>query len=160
MCNPGSNRLFAPVTHAHPDGQAGVIAVALGAAWMWQHRTRDDVGRGSELLDFIVTHTPDGPTRTGIAKALALPVRASVTLAVSALGSGRNVISSGTVPFALWCVARHAGDFIEAMWTTVAGLGDRDTTCAIVGSIVVLAAGRSSIPAEWIQARERLPAAV
>ena len=75
---------------------------------------------------------------------------------MSALGNGRKVISSDTVPFSLWCAARHLGDFVEAMWTTVSGLGDRDTTCAIVGGIVALAAGRSSIPEDWLRAREAL----
>jgi ADP-ribosylglycohydrolase len=46
--------------------------------------------------------------------------------------------------------------FEEAMWTTVAGLGDRDTTCAIVGGIVVLAAGSVAVPAEWLASREPL----
>jgi ADP-ribosylglycohydrolase len=35
-------------------------------------------------------------------------------------------------------------------------LGDRDTTCAIVGGIVALSAGRESIPPAWLAARESL----
>ena len=35
--------------------------------------------------------------------------------------------------------------------------GDVDTTCAMVGGIVVLYTGVEGIPAEWIQAREPLP---
>lgn len=150
-------RASAEVTHAHPDGQAGAIAVALAAAWACDASERPAVALGRELLDFVATHTPDGPTRTGIAKALALPSHASITLAAHALGTGRNVISSDTVPFALWCAARHLDDFVEAMWTTVAGLGDRDTTCAIAGGIVILANGLASIPPAWIEAREPLP---
>jgi ADP-ribosylglycohydrolase len=72
------------------------------------------------------------------------------------LGSGYRVIASDTVPFALWCAARHLDDYAEALWATVAGLGDRDTTCAIVGGIVALSAGRASIPADWLAAREPL----
>ncbi len=41
------------------------------------------------------------------------------------------------------------------MWTTVSGLGDRDTTCAIVGGIVALH-DQAVIPEEWLQAREPL----
>jgi hypothetical protein len=41
------------------------------------------------------------------------------------------------------------------MLQTVAGLGDRDTTCAIVGGIVALSAGE--VPQEWIARRETLP---
>lgn len=147
-------RASAEVTHSHPDGQAGAIAVALAAAWAWETRDRRRGDARRELLEHVVEHTPDGETRTGIAKALALPEHASVRLAVSALGSGSRVISSDTVPFALWCAARHLDDFVEAMWTTVSGLGDRDTTCAIVGGIVALAAGRAAIPAAWLAARE------
>jgi ADP-ribosylglycohydrolase len=61
-----------------------------------------------------------------------------------------------TVPFTLWCVARHMDNFEAAMWTTVSGLGDRDTTCAIVGGIVALYVGDKGIPQEWQQARESL----
>jgi ADP-ribosylglycohydrolase len=51
--------------------------------------------------------------------------------------------------------AHHGFDFETALWTTVAGGGDRDTTCAIVGSIVGLSA---DIPETWLRAREPLPA--
>jgi ADP-ribosylglycohydrolase len=34
--------------------------------------------------------------------------------------------------------------------------GDIDTTCAIIGGIVALSAGRDSIPPEWLSAREAL----
>jgi ADP-ribosylglycohydrolase len=46
-------------------------------------------------------------------------------------------------------------DFEEAMWTTVAGLGDRDTTCAIVGGIVALRVGEAGLPS-WQGRREPL----
>ena len=46
---------------------------------------------------------------------------------------------------ALVCCPAFGGDE-DALWLTVSGLGDRDTTCAIVGSIVVLSAGIESIP--------------
>jgi ADP-ribosylglycohydrolase len=76
------------------------------------------------------------------------------------LGTGTKVTSADTVPFALWCAARHLDDYEEALWTTVSGLGDRDTTCAIVGGIVALSAGRGSIPATWLAAREPLSRSV
>jgi ADP-ribosylglycohydrolase len=66
------------------------------------------------------------------------------------------VCAHDTVPFALWCAARHLDDFAAALWTTVSGLGDRDTTCAIVGGIVALAVGEAGIPAEFLAAREPL----
>lgn len=43
------------------------------------------------------------------------------------------------------------------MCTTVSGLGDRDTTCAIVGGIVALAV---EIPSAFTRAREPLESAL
>jgi ADP-ribosylglycohydrolase len=142
-------RLSAEPTHAHPDGHAGAIAVAVAAA------LAPSVA-GDELLARVVERTPAGATRDGIEKAIALPFSYDVRTAVAALGNGSLVISSDTVPFALWCAARHLHDFETALWTTVSGLGDRDTTCAIVGGIVAMAVGVEGIPETWRASREAL----
>ena len=71
--------------------------------------------------------------------------------------NGKLVSCPDTVPFALWCVAHNLDNFEQAMWVTVSGLGDRDTTCAMVGGIVVMYSGVESIPAEWLLAREPIP---
>jgi ADP-ribosylglycohydrolase len=149
-------RTSALPTHAHPDGQAGAIAVAVAAAVAWQQRAAPD---GAAMLAAVVEHTPDGATRDGLAKALELRAQGmSTRSAARVLGSGYAVISSDTVPFALLCASLHLGDYVEAMWTTVAGLGDRDTTCAIAGGVVALAVGAAGLPAAWLAAREPLPA--
>jgi len=70
------------------------------------------------------------------------------------VGNGSRVSAPDTVPFCLWCAAKHFDNYEEALWTTVSGLGDCDTTCAIMGGIVVMAAGRDSIPARWIASRD------
>ncbi len=50
----------------------------------------------------------------------------------------RSIISSrDTVPFVIWSAARHLHDFETALWETVVGLGDRDTTAAMVGGGLV-----------------------
>lgn len=137
-------------THAHHDGKAGAIAVAVGAALA--------IRRGSAALEptawlrAVHERTPRGPTCDGIAKALDLPLSYDVRTAVAALGNGSLVISSDTVPLSLWCAARHMADYEEALWTTASALGDRDTTCAIVGGIVALATER--VPEAWLAARE------
>ena len=143
-------RYSAEVTHAHPEGQAGAIAVALAAAFVARGGERPE-----ELFELVLAHTPAGETRGGISKASRLPLDYDVRTAVAALGNGTQVISQDTVPFALWCAARHLGDYEEALWTTVSGLGDRDTTCAIVGGIVGLHRD-ARIPTEWLACRERL----
>ena len=144
----------AEVTHFHPEGQAGAIAIAVAAAWAWQWKDRRLPVR--QLFDAVLDHTPLGATRSGLERARALPLDAPPVAAAKELGSGARVISEDTVPFSVWCAARHLDNYEEALWATVSGLGDRDTTCAIVGGIVALSAGRESIPAQWIEARERL----
>lgn len=149
----------AMVTHAHPDGQAGAIAIAVAAAVAARMAQGGGKARdGTALLEAALAHTPPGATHDGIASALALDRGADVRTAAARLGNGSHVISSDTVPLALWCAARHLDDFEEAMWTTVAALGDRDTTCAIVGGIVAPSVGRAALPAEWLRAREPLEA--
>lgn len=143
-------RASAEVTHAHPEGQAGAIAVALAAAWAAR-------GEASPLLDYVIEQTPLGATRNGLEAARRIDASAPVWLAATQLGAGERVTAPDTVPFALWCAARHSGDFAEALWATVSALGDRDTTCAIVGGVVALRAGLAGVPEAWRAARRPLP---
>ncbi len=145
------------VTHAHPEAAAGAVAVAVGAALAWQRR--DVLPRPTlpEFLEGILTLVPPGEVRVGIERAQALPLETSVSQAARVLGSGDGVSAQDTVPFVLWCAGQHLGSYEDALWLTVSGLGDRDTTCAMVGGIVALSAGAASIPDAWIAAREPLP---
>jgi ADP-ribosylglycohydrolase len=145
----------AEVTHAHPDGQSGAIAVALAAAWM----VRSGAGRDKpslHLIRFVLEHMPQTETFFRLRKALELPLELSPTTAAGVLGNGSQVIASDTVPFCLWCAARHANDYEAALWSTASVFGDCDTNCAIVGGIVSLGAGKEAIPRQWLDARERL----
>jgi ADP-ribosylglycohydrolase len=144
-------RRSAVVTHAHPEGQAGALAVAAAAAWAAQAQTLD----GRAMLEWAWSHTPDGETRSNLERALGLSLDRQSEEAAALLGSGHKITSQDTVPFALWCAARHLDSYPEALWATVAGLGDLDTTCAIVGGIVVLCA-RQGIPEEWLAHAEPL----
>ena len=147
-------RASAAPTHAHPEGQAGAIAVAVAAAIACQ------MGRGARplsgvaLLRDVLAHVPAGPTASGIERALNMPPTSDAASAAAELGNGSKVVSSDTVPFSLWCAARHLDNFEQALWTTVSGLGDRDTTCAIVGGIVALSAPHPAIPRSFLESRE------
>lgn len=149
-------RASAEPTHAHPDAQARAIAVAVAAALAWQVGGAASDTAGEVLLRAVIARTPAGATRDGLERAASLPFGCAPTQAAAVLGSGGRVISSDTVPFALWCAARHLDDFEEALWATVSGLGDRDTTCAIVGGTVALAVGRDRLPRSFVEAREPL----
>ncbi len=143
-------RRSAAVTHAHPEGQAGAGAIAVAAACLRSG------GGAADLFEAAIEHTPESDTRAGIVRARDLPASAEVRSAVELLGNGTRVLAQDTVPFCLWCAGRHLGDFEEAMWATVSGLGDRDTTCAIVGGILAAGDGGKSIPPAWTAARESL----
>ena len=143
-------------THAHVEGKAGAIAVAVAAAIACQMGSGARQASGKALLLETLQRTPTGATREGIERALALSFDVAPATAAATLGNGSQVIAPDTVPFSLWCAARHLLDFEAALWTTVSGLGDRDTTCAIVGGVVALAVGASGIPAHFIAAREPL----
>ncbi|MFT3683649.1 MAG: ADP-ribosylglycohydrolase family protein [Phycisphaerales bacterium] len=150
-------RASAEPTHAHPDGQAGAIAVAAAAALAWRERAAPaSEEKGLRLLESVIGLTPRGETRDVLLRSLEIPFGTNVADAAAQLGNGSGVISSDTVPLALWCAARHLGNFEEAMWQTVSALGDRDTTCAIAGGVVALAVGREGIPPEFLVAREPL----
>ncbi len=145
------------VTHAHPEAAAGAVAVAVGAALAWQGRDLRPRPVLSDFLEGILPLVPEGEVRTGIATALTLPADTSVSQAALILGNGDGVSAQDTVPFVLWCAGQHLGSYEDALWLTVSGLGDRDTTCAMVGGIVALSAGAASIPDAWVAAREPLP---
>jgi ADP-ribosylglycohydrolase len=149
-------RRSAEVTHTHPEGVAGAIAVAVAAALAYNLR---DGPRPSsrDYLDSILPFVPEGQVRERIRHARNLLPDASVMLATAALGNGLGLSAIDTVPFALWCAAQHLADYEEALWLTVSALGDRDTTCAIVGGIVGCSAGEETLPAVWLAAREELP---
>jgi ADP-ribosylglycohydrolase len=149
-------RLSAEVTHAHPEGVAGAVAVAVGAALAW--RARGQVGPlGPGWIEAVRDAVPRGYTRDAIDEALRVPAKASVVEAAAALGNGSGVTAPDTVPLCLWVAARRSDQFPEALWDTVSALGDRDTTCAIVGGMVALKSGREGIPEPWRHAREKLP---
>ena len=150
-------RRSAEVTHAHPEALAGAIAVAVAAATAWSERAEPSRLGRPEFLGRLLPFIPESDVRSRIRKARALPASASIPFAVSVLGNGAALSAQDTVPFALWCAGAHLDDFEQALWLAVSGGGDRDTLCAMVGSIVVLSAGKERVPSAWLAAREPLP---
>lgn len=146
----------AVVTHAHSEAQAGAVAVALAAALTWQQRERPR--DRAQLLDQVLALTPPSAVRAGLQRARDLPPDTSAEEAAAQLGSGSQVSCQDTVPFALWCAAAPVESFESAIWLTLSGLGDSDTTAAIVGGIVALRTGVEGIPAAWRAACEPPPA--
>ena len=149
-------RLSSLVTHTHPEGVAGTIAVAAAAATAWQLRDSAGPDQARQFFEAILRHTPESQVRRGILVASTTSPEIPVHHAAKALGNGSLVTAPDTVPFCVWMAAHHSKKFTEALAKTIGAGGDCDTNAAIVGGIVALSAGRDGISADWLKAREPL----
>jgi ADP-ribosylglycohydrolase len=147
----------AVVTHAHDEAVTGAIAVAVAAAQAWNFRQSNIRSNRTEFIDSILPFVPISEVRTKIKRARDLSPEISTLHAAAILGNGIQISCQDTVPFCLFCAGEYLDNYEEALWQTVSALGDRDTTCAIVGGIVALYAGTDSIPQKWLEHREGLP---
>ncbi|MBB2942910.1 ADP-ribosylglycohydrolase [Actinoplanes lutulentus] len=145
----------AEVTHSHPEGIAGGVAVAVAAAVAAAARLHGHRPPPDQMLLAVAAHTPAGLVREGLVEATTIR-RADE--AAYRLGSGARALAQDTVPFALWAAARHLADYPAAITACVSAGGDVDTTAAIAGGVVAAHTGLDGIPAEWLSAREPLPA--
>jgi ADP-ribosylglycohydrolase len=152
----------AEVTHAHPEGVAGAVLVAVAAAHAAAMRLDGVRPPAAVFLDRLAPYLVDGATQRGVQRAAHLIGR-SVEEAAYELGNGSRVTAQDTVPFALWTAATHLDDYPAAITACVRAGGDVDTTAAIVGGIVASHTGvgdrigATGVPPAWIQAREPLP---
>jgi ADP-ribosylglycohydrolase len=146
----------AEVTHAHPEGVAGAVAVAVAAALAARSRGLP-APHGAALLAEVADRTPAGPVRDGLRRAAEVPADTPAWQAADLLGNGQKVRAADTVPFALWSAAHHLDSLADALWTTAEGLGDVDTTCAVTGGTVAARTGLAGLPAGWAERREALP---
>ncbi|MFJ8137446.1 ADP-ribosylglycohydrolase family protein [Streptomyces sp. NPDC096013] len=150
-------RLSALTTHAHPEAVAGAVAVAVAGALAAAGAGQQAAPR-TEFLREVASQVPESDVRSGLLVDANFSERTSVRHAASVLGSGTLISAPDTVPFALWAAAGQLDDLPEALWQTVAGWGDRDTTCAIAGGVVAARTGTDGIPSAWRDACEAIPA--
>ena len=149
----------AEVTHAHPEGVLGAVAVAVAAAEAGRARRDAETLAPSDLLETVLAHLVPGRTHDGIVRARNL-LHAEVAEAAYELGNGSQALAHDTVPFAVWVAATHLDDYRAAILACIEAGGDVDTTSAIVGGIVATYTGLDGIPATWLHRREPLPAYV
>ncbi|MDI6101447.1 ADP-ribosylglycohydrolase family protein [Actinoplanes sp. NEAU-A12] len=146
----------AEVTHAHPEGIAGGVAVTVAAAVAAAARLNGHRPDRGQLLRATAGHTPAGVVHDGLIEAAGL-TRITVAEAAERLGSGGQATAQDTVPFALWVADRFLDDYPAAVAACVAAGGDVDTTAAIAGGVVAAYTGLDGIPPGWLAAREPLP---
>lgn len=149
--------LSAEVTHGHPEGITGAVAVALAAAQACLLGQAGLRPSHAEFLEKVIFLLPQSEVRSKLVRAQSISTMRSMDFLVSTLGNGHHMSAQDTVPLALWCCAQALEDFEKAMWLTVSAGGDRDTLCAIVGGVVASFVGSAGIPDSWKARREALP---
>ncbi|MEO0562016.1 MAG: ADP-ribosylglycohydrolase family protein, partial [Chloroflexota bacterium] len=145
----------AEITHAHPEGIAGGIAVAVATAIAHQHRDTEDLSP-SDFIRLVIEHVPDSEVKSGLVRASDIRTT-MISHVVRMIGNGSRISAQDTVPFAVWCAARFRHDFEDAIWRTLSGGGDADTTAAMVGGISAMVGSYDDFPGAWVDAREPLP---
>jgi ADP-ribosylglycohydrolase len=152
----------AEVTHAHPEGIAGAVLVAVAAAHAAAARLDGRRPTPAQFLDRLDPYLIDGQVKRGVLRARR-HLGVSVQQAAWELGNGSQVTAQDTVPFALWVAATSLHDYPTAITACVKAGGDVDTTAAIVGGVVGAYTGLSdrpsvtAVPGAWTEAREPLP---
>jgi ADP-ribosylglycohydrolase len=149
-------RRSAIVTHAHDEAVAGAIAIAVATA-LATRLYQQPKPEPAQFLEQVLALTPESEVASGIRHAINLRHEITIQSAASVLGNGSKISAPDTVPFVLWCAAWNLTNYEDAIWTAVSGLGDMDTTCAMVGGIVAMYTGMDAIPAVWREGREPLP---
>jgi len=144
------------VTHTHPEGIAGTIAVAAAAAMSWRLRDLRGPERTQAFFGEVLKMIPESDVKRKTLLASKMPQTAAAQDVAKAVGCGELVTAPDTVPFCIWAAAHHLDDYVEALAETIRVGGDCDTNAAIVGGIVALSVGREGIPADWLSAREPL----
>lgn len=150
-------RFSAEVTHTHPEAIAGAITVAAAAALAWQVGQAHLRPTRVEFIEHLLPFVPESTVREKLCEARDLAPDTSAEVAASVLGSGYQISAQDTVPYVIWCASQFLDQYEEALWQTASGLGDVDTTCAMVGGIVVLYTGINQIPTAWRTQREAFP---
>ncbi len=148
-------KLSAEITHSHPEGIAGAIAVAVATSVACNAK---ELMNYHDFIDAVLTHVPDSEVKTNITKGHDLKPDTQIWIdVVKVLHNGSGVSAQDTVPLVIWVAATCLDDFEKAMWKLIDARGDVDTTCAMVGGIVACYVGQEGIPAKWIAQREKLP---
>ena len=106
----------AQVTHYHPEGVAGAIAVALAAGAAVQFRGESGKMAAEAIQKSVLEFTPDSKTRGNLTTAFEMDFDVEPSKVASKVGNGAEITAQDTVPFCLWNACRCLDDFREALF--------------------------------------------
>ncbi|MFK7114296.1 ADP-ribosylglycohydrolase family protein [Flavobacterium oreochromis] len=141
------------ITHYNKEAIAGSISVAIASALC----TRMSLGEKIEKKDWlaiVIENTPESDLKYKLKKIEQLPENYHIKTIVATLGNGTKMLTQDTVPFAIWNVYHFMDNFENCLWSTVSGLGDRDTTCAIAGGIAIMNTELNKVNPVWLKSVE------
>lgn len=145
----------AQVTHFHPEGVAGAIAVAVAAAEASSQKGKASEDAAKCIWEAVLDFTPESKVRVRLAMAHDFSDLSANEVARE-VGNGSEISAQDTVPFCIWSACNSLGSYQEAILSTIEVGGDCDTNCAIVGGIISAYSGVDAIPKDWHTAREQL----
>src|SRR5258708_416998 len=106
--------LASEVTHAHPEGLAGGIAVAAATAQAVRFSAEGGLPGVELFLESVSPYVPDSEVRTGIEKARELSDDCPPIRAARILGNGSAISCQDTVPYCLWEAGRNLNRYEDA----------------------------------------------
>jgi len=142
--------LSCEVTHANKEAIEGTKAIALAAAFVVQEKMGLIKLNQQDFVQKIQDELYDSDMKSKLNKVLFLNENPSIELLVSILGNGIKMTAQDTVPIVIWMLSRYRNNIEECLWNTVSALGDRDTTCAMVGGVSILCCDENTLPT-WIK---------
>ena len=87
------------VTHTHPEGVAGGVAVAVAAAMAWQLKSDTNADQAHRFFEEVLRHTPESQVRRGLVLASTTPPDIPAADVARTLGNGSQVTAPDTRPF-------------------------------------------------------------
>ena len=147
--------LQAQVTHCHPEGIAGAIAITSLAYDVTTMVIVKGHMYSKQVYENLLRRVPEGQVRNGIDKASKMGYDIPIGKVIEILGNGTHVTCQDTVPLCCYLAIKHLDQnaglsdmYEKAIIETSMAFGDVDTNCAIVGGIVGIA---NHPPEKWSQ---------
>jgi ADP-ribosylglycohydrolase len=153
-------RLTCEITHAHVEGIAGGIAVAVATALACHYREQGERPSRRAFIDAVLPYVPAGEISIGLERARDLPLGfdhlKSAVQALTTLGRGWET-AQDCVPLVLWCAGEALDNYPLAIEQILLAGGDTDTNAAMVGGIAASFLGEAAVPLKWRSRVEAMP---
>ena len=134
--------LQAEVTHCHPEGIAGAIAITKLASLITRDKMISGIQQPFAYYTSVLDVVPQGKVRDGIIRARDLALDTPLPKVIEVLGNGTHVTCQDTVPLCCYMAIKHLTItpviqmYEDAIIETSKAFGDVDTNCAIVGGMI------------------------